>query len=350
MPEKTLTPDRISSLAAAAVAAPSADNRHVFRLEADGDSLRVLPIPELVNAPQNRRILGLISIGAAVENIGLRARSLGLSVQPAWQLGRRDGASLGQLTFREQAAPPDPLEQAIERRHTNRRVRFRGPRLAPQLQQSLSAQAAAVNGTALIWLDEPARRRRALQLIRWAEAERFCNEALHRELFEAIRFDAGWNVSVTEGLPPASLELPWFERPAFSMLRHWRVQRIANLIGTHRMIGFRAADLPCRLAPHLCAVSSSGELDTAALNAGRLLQRVWLHATTLGLSVQVFAASPLYAHDGADSVDRQLRSRLASGWQELSPRARPFIVFRMGHARPPTLHAGRLPPQSLLRI
>ena len=350
MPDSLLTPQRLSSLAAAAVAAPSADNRHVFRLEAGADSMRLLGTPEFLQAAQNRRILGLLSIGAAVENIALRAASLGLRLKPEWDLGRKHDATLARLTFHEAPARASPLEQAIEQRHSNRRVRFRGPPLAPQLQQGLAAEAGAVEGTGLVWLDAPAERRRALQLVRWAETERFRSRALHDELFGSIRFDAGWNASVDEGLPPAALELPLFERPAFASLKSWPLQRAANWLGTHRMIGFRAADLPCRLAPHLCAISARGERDAAAVNAGRLLQRVWLHATTLGLSFQVFAASPLYAHEGADGVDPALRSRLASGWQELSPLAAPFIVFRMGYANAPSMRAGRPAPQTLFRI
>lgn len=342
-----LTPDRLLSLAAAAVAAPSADNEHVFRLAAQGDRLLLWATPELAHAERARRILGLISIGAVAENLMLRARRLGMRLEPRWQLARGDGAPLAD--FHVQEAPPtdDPLERAIEQRHTNRRLRFRGPALAPPEQRAIEAEAASA-GASLAWLDEPSRRAPALRLIRLAEAERFRNPALHRELFGSIRFDVGWRDSAERGLPPASLELPAFERPAFALLRHWSVQRIANLAGTHRFIGFRAAYVPCRLAPHLCAITADGDSESAALAAGRALQRAWLRATTLGLAFQVFAASALYALPGMDDIPAALARELAEGWERMLPGRRPYVVFRMGHADPVTIRSGRPPPQSAL--
>jgi hypothetical protein len=345
----SLTPERISSLAEAAIAAPSADNRHVFRIEAKGDSLRLLGTTEFMSAPMSRRVLGLISIGAVAENLMVRAARLGLLLEPTWHLERHDSPLLVDFTCREVPGRNDPLDTAIEARHSNRRLRYRGPRLAPTEQERLVTEAS-VEGARIVWLDRSTQRRRALGLVRRAETERFRNQELHRELFVAIRFDLGWHSSAAEGLPPGSLELPWLERPAFSMLRHWRVQRIANAFGTHHVIGFRAADLPCRFAPHLCAITAEGDVDAAAAKAGRLLQRLWLLATRIGLSLQVFAAAPLYALEGATSIRPQLQRELARGWEELCPEGRPFAVVRLGYAKSPSTRAGRPSPAGMTAI
>lgn len=343
-----LTPGQLASLAQAAIAAPSADNRHVFRLEVEGDSLRVLATPEFLAASTSRCVLGLVSIGAVLENLTLRAARLGLSLEARPFDRQGNEALLAEFTVGEGAVRSDALESAIEARHSNRRLRFSGPRLAAEAQQQLVAQALVVPGTDLLWLDGPADRRRALSLVRIAETERFRNRALHRELFESIRFDVGWRSSAPEGLPPATLELSRFERPGFALLRHWHVQRIANLFGAHHVIGFRGADLPCRLAPHLCAIVAEGETSVAAVAAGRLLQRVWLQATTFGLSLQVFAAAPLFALDGATSIAPRLQKRLADRWKTLCPRGQPFVVIRMGAAKPPSQRSGR-PPSEFAR-
>lgn len=57
----------------------------------------------------------------------------------------------------------------------------------------------------LVWLDESARRRQALRLMRRAGTERFRNRTLHEELFSAIRFDVGWRATCPEGLRPGAL-------------------------------------------------------------------------------------------------------------------------------------------------
>ena len=353
MPDNTLTDgtgqsmaalsgEQIEALSVAAIAAPSAENKHIFRLERHGDGLRLMALGEFRGASLRRRVLGLVSLGAVAENLELRGRRLGLRLSVRWNLS--GGEVLAEIDCQPQAPAVDPLDGAIEDRHSNRRVLFRGPRMDPAAQARLSSEADAIPGTGVTWLDEPQLRKPALRLIRLAETERFRNEELHEELFSLIRFDVGWRASAAEGLPAGALELPVFERPAFKMLRHWSFQRAANLLGVHRFIGLRAADLPCRLAPHLCAITAEGDLEPAAVAAGRLLERVWLRATVQGLSVQVFAAAPLYALEGCTAIDPAFGARLAAGWQAISPGRRPFLVLRMGRAAPPTVRAGRPEP------
>jgi hypothetical protein len=343
-----LTPERLSALAAAAVAAPSADNHHVIRLAAQGDRLQLLADPELIRASRMRRILGLVSAGAVAENLMLRGLRLGLRLEPRWHVDGGGDALLAEFACSEAEPAVDPLDDAIESRHTNRRLRFAGPSLSAEQQEQLSADAAKIAGAALHWLDAPSRRRQALRLVRWAETERFRNRALHSELFGSIRFDVGWRASADHGLPPASLELPRLERPAFSLLRHWSVQRTANLAGTHHFIGFRAAVLPCRLAPHLAAIAVAGEAEGAAFGAGRALQRVWLRAASLGLAFQVYAASAFYALEGMAEIPADLRQRLRAGWDALLPGTQPLMVFRLGYAQPATVRAGRPDHATLL--
>ena len=329
---------------AAAAAAPSADNRPVFELCASGNTLSLVASPELLAASIGRRVLGLISIGAAAENVVLRAARLGVISNSGWQLNDWPNPCVAQLACREGDGAEDSLEPAIPLRHSNRHLFFRGPVLSEGLQNKFSACAEGISGVQLAWLDTPSRRKRALQLIRWAETERFCNEELHSELFGSIRFDIGWSQPALTGLAPSSLGLAWFERGPFSLLRHWRLQRLVNLMGAHHIIALRAADLPCRLAPHICAITAVGELEQAAFRAGRLLERIWLCSTNMGLSMQVFAASAVYAIDGCAPIAAGLQSRLVAGWRELCPGGTPYLVFRMGFARRPTVRSVRTAP------
>jgi len=145
------------------------------------------------------------------------------------------------------------------------------------------------------------------------------------------------------------LELAPPDRVLFSALRHWGVARCFSAVGMHRVIGFRAADLPCRLAPHLCAIAAEGDLLSGAVQAGRLLQRFWLRATTLQLSCHVFAASPVYALEGSTAIDPEMRSALASGWGTLCPpNYHPFVIVRMGRADAPSVRSGRPPSRDFV--
>lgn len=338
----------LRSLAAAAIAAPSADNHHVFRIAAEHTTISLLAAPELAEAPKGRRILAQISIGCVIENLILRAARHGVELRLRAPETTGGGEILAQLDAHVAAPVESPLDQAIETRHTNRRFFYHGPRLSSAIQSEMSRFSAGLDGAQLHWLDEPDRRRQAVQLVKLAEVERFRNPWLHREMFESIRFDAGWRESVAEGIPLGALDLPWIERPAFPLMRHWSVQRAANLVGLHRFIGLRGAALPCRLAPHLCVITAGQDLTTGSVDAGRLLQRVWLQAERLGLAFQMFAASAVYAIEGAYPVPPRLRQGLADGWNQICPGSQPYLVFRLGYAKPPTLRAGRPPAETIL--
>jgi hypothetical protein len=338
-----LTAERLDKLARAANAAPSADNRPVFRLAVRGETLFVLAGDALHGPPAHRQLLGLISTGAALENLCLRGAQLGIALKTTLEAV----VSPRGLIARLEASAMEPkcgdvLEAAIDHRQSNRSLRYRPPELTVAQQSALSAQAEAVDGASLEWLDTASRRRKALALLRAAESERFCNPTLHKELFESIRFEVGWRGPAGYGLPPGALGLSPPERWGFALLRHWPVQRVGNLIGLHRMIGFRGADLPCRLAPHLVAVTTIGATgDPDAVAVGRALQRVWLSAASMGLSCQVFAAPGLYAMEATTDVRPDLRYQLRQGWRVLCPGKSVWMVMRLGRARPMTVRAER---------
>lgn len=336
-----MTDERFEALAEAAALAPSADNRHIFQVERAASCLRLWARPEFIAAPFHRRVLGLISLGATAENVMLRAARLGLRGGPAWFPDPGVPELLAEFRFEHGPSAADRLEAALAKRHTNRRLVYRGPPLSPGERSLLDADVKGVPGVTLFWLDASRLRREALRLIAAAESERFRNRPLHQELFGSIRFDAGWQEGVAEGLAPASLEIEPPMRPIFAGLRHWPLQKALNVLGLHRLIALRAAYAPCFIAPHLCLLATSLGLERGAIAVGRALERAWLRATTLGVAFQPFAASALLALEGYEEVPLVLRRRLTDGWRGIAGNHRPLMVFRIGRAAPASARSGR---------
>ena len=241
-------------------------------------------------------------------------------------------------------------------RHTNRRVMLSGPAVVERADGDRSAkEVGAIAGVRLLWLDAPELRRQALRLVTIAETERFRSEPLHADLFSSIRFDVGWHATASEGLPPGALEIEPPMRPLFKALRHWRVMRV--LAASRRAPAssvLRAAYLPCRTAPHVCALATSLDLDRGAVAVGRALERIWLRDDlAYGLAFQPLAGAALLALEGYRDVDEGVRRRLASGWSRLCADALPLMVFRIGHARPPSsaeLGGPQCPISSIVRL
>ena len=334
----------IDAIAAAAILAPSADNQLDLRFSERSGTLQIRPASSWREAPAHRTLLRLMSLGAVCENAELRAQALGYAARVVVHPDPVDDQPVAELSFAPSAARrPSDLDSAVEARHTNRRLVFAGPPLAQEQQETMAAAAHGVAGVRLTWLDVPELRRRASAIARIAETERFRVRDLHAELFSSIRFDAGWSAATDEGIAPGALEVEWPARKPFEWLADWDRMRLANRVGAAKLLGVRAAWLPCRLAPHVCALTTSLDPRAGAVAAGRALQRAWLRATALGLAVQPLAAAAVLSWPENDHVSPRTREALAAGWSALCPGERPMLLLRMGRARAPRVRTGRKP-------
>jgi len=339
-----LNQEQLEFILESAILAPSADNRHRVRFQVAEDAIRVIYTDaELPPRGGYKRVLALLSLGAVSENLTIAASRFGVLAETALFPDPSQTDWVMQIRLQTDLAEVDPLWQAIPLRHTNRQVRFRGPRMTDAERVELESAVHACPACQLFWLDAPPRRSQALHLMRRAETERFRNRILHEELFSAIRFDLGWHTSCPEGLPPGALGVEPPMRPLFALLRHWPVMRFLNVLGAHHMLGWRSCDLPCRLAPHLGLLAVKNSDSQSVFDAGRSFQRLWLISTSQGRVIQPMPASALYALEGAqaEGIPASLQRGLAEGWKACLGKSIPLMLFRMGTAKPPSIVAGR---------
>lgn len=340
-----LNQQQLDFILKSAILAPSADNQHKICFEVTGNIIRIRYTgTEFPPEGGYKWVLALLSLGAMSENITLAASRFGfqseiilspdLNHRPDWII---------QICLRPNQAKNGQLWKEIPLRHTNRRIRFYGPRMTDAEQGELDKSVHAFPACELAWLDEPVLRKQSLHLIRRAETERFHNPLLHEELFSAIRFDIGWHTTCTEGLPPGALGVEPPLRGFFSLLRHWPVMRLTNFLGMHYILGLRSSYIPCRLAPHLGVLTVKNFDSHSVLHAGRAFQRLWLTITRQGRVLQPMPASALYALEGAltESIPVALQRELSSSWQAIFRGSIPLMLFRMGNAGKPPIVAGR---------
>ena len=340
------TDRQVHRMIEAAIQAPSADNDHhvLFAIRDDGLDLRT---DEFFSAcpSGHRRHLTLLSYGAIVENLRLTLVDLGWSFETVWFPARDDSSLLLRIEWAAMERVPnrDPLVDHIDARHTNRGL-FRGPKLSTHERAAIEAACGPSAGVTLEWFDSKRPRRALLRLMRLAETARFKTRKHHRELFDSIAFDAGWHRSATRLIAPGSLAIEPPLRMAFKALRHWPLMRFLQLLGVHHAVGFRAGDLPGRLAPHLLAITSDSVSDSALLEGARLLQRIWLTTQSLGLALQPMVASAVLISDRDEAFPEQpsrLGQQLAAGWSLLLKGNRPLVVMRLGRAAPVRIRSQR---------
>ncbi|HET7587728.1 MAG TPA: hypothetical protein VFL45_06575 [Gammaproteobacteria bacterium] len=323
------------ALLRAAVAAPSADNSQPWLFHWEGDQLDLGIDPRRSGGVSDaRHVLSDLAVGACLENILIGGRSLGYDADVQFFV-TNDELWPVRLNWHKVEPTDEALAGAIAERHTDRRFPWRGPFIAED-RVRLAEQAARVDAR-LQWLDEKATRRQASRILHRAETLRFKSPRLHAELFSSVRFDAGWNAVVPEGLSPAALAVEAPAKPLFQALRKPAVMSAFNRLGAAQLLGFRSAVLPARLSPGLCLLATGGTERRHIISAGRALERVWLEATCRGLALQPFAAAGIMAL-GFLFVEPELRADVAglqAAMRNLCPDAHGILFLRLGRTRSP---------------
>jgi hypothetical protein len=325
----------------AGIAAPSADNSQPWRFAWAGDELELrIDAERSGRVSDTRYVLSDLAAGACLENMIIRARSLGYAADLQIFPRHDDALWVARIRWRRDPAcdQPEPLADAIEQRHTDRRFPWRGS-ITGDTQVRLDAQAELIPGQRLWWPRTAREKKSALGIIRQAESLRFKSPMLHAELFSSIRFSAGWHTTCEEGLAPMTLAVEAPMRPLFQAMRRPAVMTMLNRLGAASMLGWRSAWLPIRMSPGLCLVTAASTARSDVLAGGRALQRVWLQATLDGLSVQPYAAAGVLGL-GFVPIEPSLQwslSRLGSVLRELCAPGCGLVFLRLGHS-PSALH------------
>ncbi len=339
-------------LARAGQMAPSAENRHFLRVRKEAGGISLIPQPAYWSDHPVHRRLHQMGFGAVAENIRIAAGASGFDARISWVDSGNADQAVGHIALTRsnlETTEYTALNQAIAQRCTNRNLHFRPPALSPAQRESFQDAVRSLHGMDIFWITSASARRHLYRLVQHAEAARFANPVLHRELFAGIRFEAGWDTPTTEGIPPGALGIEWGARSGFTQLKYWSITNLLSSLGMHHLIGLRATRLPFMLSPNIAVITSTESGSAAWYQAGQALERIWLMATISGCAVQPAAAAALYAVPDFPGVSGKLQQRLAQGWQKLlGDRTSPCILLRIGHAPPPAIRTARPPLEEFI--
>lgn len=274
----------VSYLVRAASHAPSADNSQPFTYAWNGNDLSI----RFNKASGGRnRIFGaashatLISLGAVLENIEQAASAVRLTTRWAWidETGEPYGRLelLGNPTG---VALPDDLR--LLGRHTNR-----FPFISTQVPvQDLQSVGTCRQGSArLALITAGQKRERLVQCVRFAAEARFRNRDLHNWLMGSLRFNAE-ETNQADGLDIETLNLPPGGSLFMRFIADWKRMSILNNLGMYRLLAVIETNL-LRTAPAFVSVVGGTDYQDT-IDAGRLLERVWIELNGRGLAVHPY--------------------------------------------------------------
>jgi len=285
-----------NSIIKAAIAAPSADNSQPFKFQWHTDSTLNLWIDKKRSgkASDNRFVLSDIALGAVIENIAIKAVSLGFEVSINYfPNGEQDELYIASIIFSINKTPENnanSLSSEIPKRCTDRRFPFKGP-ISKENKELLDA-AAQAHECKTVWFDDKKLIKKALPVIQQAESIRFRSETLHQELFSTVKFG---QEDSQEGMHISVLAIEKPAQPFFKLMKKWSFMKMLNKIGGASMLGIRSVRIPIMFSPALVLITMDNKDRLSVIKAGRAIQRVWLQATQCGLSVQPYAAPGIFS-------------------------------------------------------
>lgn len=345
--------DSVRSLLEAAIRAPSGENVQPWQFvvrENNGVSI----IDVRVTKEREQSLYGwgerasLVAVGAALENIRIAATREGFLAQIDTLPIAGDPHLAARVHLSPGASAKDPLYDAIFRRSTNRKA-YAKTLLTDSEITALKNEALKIGGEVRFATSEDEKKKLAF-VGSCNERIMLGNPVLHQFFFSHVNWSKADDDRKKTGFFIDTLELAPPAKVGFKVMSVWSRARFLNKFLKFNKVAAGQNAVTYASCAAFGAIVSDSESPKDAIEAGRTMQRVWLEATHLGLSMQpmvgvVYLA--LATHAGETSqfspddikligeCDEIVRSTFSLGAQ------RTYFMFRIGRASAPSARAVR---------
>jgi hypothetical protein len=177
----------------------------------------------------------------------------------------------------------DPLYASLAARSTNRNA-YRLDKIPDEHKRSLIEEAAKVGNGSLIILDQEAQIKALAKASATVERLMFENRLFHKFFYEHF-FMKQQDENKPTGFYIDTLGLSPFERTGTKLTSYWPVAVVLRTLGISRLV------VAMRTKHYLKtgafgAIVSVGDEALNYVQTGRVVERVWIKATELGISLQ----------------------------------------------------------------
>lgn len=345
----------IKNVLETATFAPSGDNCQPWRIVVKGGRIEVYNLPERDTSLFNfRQRASLVALGALIENVMIASSAIGYNAQLNLFPDRAKPQLVASIDLEQSDVRDEPLYPCIAKRTTNRKL-YRPVPLTDEQKNCLQSAAGDLDGKLLL-ADKPEEKLLLSQVAATNDRLAFENPHIHKFLFEHIRWTEKEAREAGDGLDIRTLELSPPEAAGFRLLKHWPVVRVLKNLGLSKAVAGQSKK-HCLSASAIGCIVVGGNTDQDFLAGGRLVQRIWLEVTRLGLSFQpmtgiTFLINRLLSGDSEGLTPEQIKEvredheRLKSVFRLSSETV--VMLFRTGHSDPPSARSLRLPLEKVV--
>jgi len=225
-----------------------------------------------------------IAHGAIIENIKIASSHYELSTSINYFPDQNQPNLTARIEFfTSKEKSEDPLFRYIERRATNRKKYSIQP-LKQIYKQKIQASCKEMPGK-LIFVENRSEIDSLADVASVGEIINLENKKLHKLFFEEIVWNQKEEFLKKSGLYVKTMELPCPQIFAMKLAQFWPIMKVLNLFKVARKIAKDNAKTYAATPVFGAILVKNNDLDF--LHAGRMLERIWLTATMLGLDLHL---------------------------------------------------------------
>lgn len=343
---------KIKIILSEAVRAPSGDNLQPWYFSLLEDSVQIFLDPKKDNYFFNcNNIASLLAIGALVENIVIVASKYGLASKVVNLPDKAKANLVAKVRFSSVAEQVDQLYEFVRLRKSSRKPYDQGKVFTKKTVGSFKSLGKNYESKLFLVLDNESISKIA-RAATSAEKTVLTNTELRKLFFDDVRWTDAEERREGRGLSLRSLDLNPVQKLFFRMYSYAIGSKILNKLKFSSIITSENSKLYASSSAY-GGISINRDSPEMWIDAGRHLQRVWLTATKLNISLQVtsgvvFLNYRIKACDHLTLTDEQVEdcrvsAEIISNYAH-DPGSTVAIIFRMGYSEESDFYTSRLEP------
>ena len=342
MKENFLQPslEQLYYMAELAGFAPSADNNQpwIFKIE---NSRIFVCHDDLSSVDSISLSLDFISIGAAIENIRLAATYFNFSTKTTFLSKENKDRRVAELTFSPNNLMAEPNFHFIKRRRTQR-IPYSSKKLPKDFIDEIDT-IFSNTPFSLIKIDSKSKLKKIGRYIKKLDSFRFGKRDLHSAFYKILHFKKEKYFKARYGLYFSDLQIPSFLKLFVYFLGFYPLCRLIDIMGLLPLAFHRSYQLT-RKSKAIMLICHTHSNERVNLEAGILMQKLWLTAERHGVSLQPIGSLGVFLSDEfIDHCKKESESKKQSIVLHISKQIQHFfphtkdqkilIGFRLGYGK-----------------
>jgi len=334
--------------------APSGDNVQPWRFVVSGNTIKLFNIYEKDNSLYNfKQNASIIAHGAVIENMIITAKEFGYNVNISLFPNIDNNNHIANIKFVKENTGKDFLFRSIEKRATNRKP-YKKIQLTDEQRQAIFDCNQELPLGKVILAEGDEKVRKLGKLLSVNEQIVLENKNLHDFLFEHIVWNEKEKREKKSGLYIKTLELGGPQKIIFKLVKNFTILKFLNkFIKISKKVAKKNAEIYASSSA-IVAISVNEDKNKDYVNTGRMMQRLWLTATHLGLSAHpstgvILLAQRIHAGD-AFKLSNNHVSIIEKAYAEIKnifgiENDTIKMILRIGDGGKPSAYSSRLEPE-----